>query len=285
MNSDIQLSTIAVFSKGQLLGNQAAVGIFGESEIHAVSSQSLQRFNEVALCLINPDHTTSISDSVSCYPRYRIRCFSSKGPINFCGHGLMAAAHRLFSLEDFSSPIALLSGKQWFIAERKPQGIRLFCPRIATQPHRTPKNIGRCFDTKPQTVACAQGTQGYWIFNFADGTDLSKLQINHPRLKHFGKRAIIVTSLFHRKKAGRNAICHMRYFAPQYGAREDQATGSACIVIADFWQKKLKKNRFTIIQQSKNGGFMTIECSGNTIILEGDTHTIERQADNFIDLQ
>lgn len=280
MNSDVQLSTIAVFSKGQLLGNQAAVAILDESEIHPVSRQALQYVNKVALCLINPDQTMSVSDRTG-FPRYQVRCFSSQGPINFCGHGLMAAAHRLFSLKNISSPIALLSGKQWFVAEKKPQGIRLFCPRIATHPHRRPKNISRCFHPSPQHVACAQGPQGYWILNFSDGTDLSKLRINHPRLKHFGKRAIIVTSLFHRKQVGKNTLCHMRYFAPQYGAREDQATGSACIVLADFWQKKLKKSSFTIIQQSKDGGFMTIECSGDTVILEGDTYTIDQHETIF----
>lgn len=284
MNSGIQLSTTTVFSRGPLLGNQASVAIAAEAEIHAVSRQSLQQLHNTTLCLVNLDQTTSVSDSAP-HPRYRVRCFSSNGPINFCGHGLMAAAHTLFSLKFTASPIALVSGKQWFIAEQKPQGIRLFCPRIKTRPHRTPHYINRCFDLSPQQVACAQGAQGYWIFKFADGTDLSKLRINHPYLKHVGKRAIIVTSLSHKKESGGNTLCHMRYFAPQYGAREDQATGSACIVVADFWQKKLKKRHFSIIQQSKDGGFMTIECSGDTLILEGDTHTIDRRKSTFLDIK
>jgi predicted PhzF superfamily epimerase YddE/YHI9 len=287
MNLETPLSTISVFAKGQLRGNQAVVGIFDKAEIRSVSRQSLKHFNEAALCLVSPDQTTSTSDSnvYPARPRYRIRCFSSAGPIHFCGHGLMAAAHQLFSLRNSSSPIVLLSGKQSFVAEKKPQGVKLFCPRITTQAHRTPGNISRCFDKTPQHVACAQGARGYWILNFADETDLSKLRINHARLKQFGNRAIIVTSLFRPQVARENAICHMRYFAPQYGAREDQATGSACIVIGDYWQKRLKRKSFSVIQQSKNGGFMTIECCENTIALGGDTRTTDHQENRILDLR
>jgi len=274
MNTVISLSTINVFSRGPLLGNKAIVAISDNPEPGSLSLKLIRQINEAALCFVSPDHAANIDDrSYTDGAGYQVRCFSPSGPISFCGHGLMAAAHKLFSLHQ-SSSIRLLSGKQQFIAEKTSQGVKLFCPRITTLLHRAPTHIKRCFDLKPEHIASAGGKQGYWIFNFADGTDLNKLRIDHARLKHCGKRAVIVTSLCEQRKATKNTICRMRYFAPQYGAREDQATGSACVIVADFWQKKLREKSFTIVQQSKDGGFMTVECNHDTIALAGNTQTI-----------
>lgn len=280
MNSDMSLNTVKVFSKGDCLGNQAAVAVLdypvSGTALDALAQSLVPSMNASALCVVFLERQggSSLVDSYGASPLYRIQCFSPSGPIGFCGHGLMAAAHQLLVLRNSLSSVALISGSRGFVAERLSQGVRLACPRITTTVQRAPEFARRCFVPAPKTVASAQGTAGYWIFSYPDGTDLAQLRVNYSYLKHCGKRAVIATSLRQPQRAGQAAVCQIRYFAPQYGVNEDQATGSACVVIADFWQKQLKKSHFYIIQQSRGGGYMEVECNRNRILLSGNACTL-----------
>jgi len=65
-----------------------------------------------------------------------------------------------------------------------------------------------------------------------------------------------------------------RYFAPQSGINEDPVTGSAHCKLADFWQKKLKKNKFLAYQASRRGGELRLEIKAQRLLISGKAVTV-----------
>jgi len=57
----------------------------------------------------------------------------------------------------------------------------------------------------------------------------------------------------------------VRYFAPAYGQPEDSATGSAAVVLADYWGQ----SRLRLEQRSARGGFLKTRLSTDSVALSG----------------
>lgn len=142
-----------------------------------------------------------------------------------------------------------------------------------------PPDIVNYFDALPEGAAYAGGDEGYQIFVFGGGTDIANLKVNFERIS-VDKRATIVTQAganplmagISRTNAGIKWSYSLRYFSPQYGVSEDSATGSANVVLADYWAQRGLSPPFHAHQCSEAGGAVDtdIEIGGEAVLLGGN---------------
>ncbi len=91
---------------------------------------------------------------------------------------------------------------------------------------------------------------GYYLLELPNEKSVKDCRVKGAALSRVSRRAVIVTA-----KSDRMSDDYvMRYFAPQYSQHEDPATGSANAMLAEYWQKKLKKQKIVGRQLSRNQG-------------------------------
>lgn len=89
-----------------------------------------------------------------------------------------------------------------------------------------------------------------------------------PDFKQLSKvacRGIIVTA----RSADARFDFVSRFFAPAAGVDEDPVTGSAHCCLADFWKKRLGKDKFVAYQASARGGVVHVEVQQERVLLGG----------------
>ena len=192
------------------------------------------------------------------------RCYNAGRAIAFCGHGLLACAY-LWSLERGEPPAFLSTGKTRFRVLQEGGKPWLIAPRPAECrpcPSR-PSWFG-----EPPTAAWAVGEEnGYIVLQWDAGFDLRGLTPNHEAICRDTDRAVIATS---KSLPGKSFDVGLRYFAPQYGNPEDSVTGSACVVLADFWPGENLRFR----QYSERGGLVKVRKGDNTVSITGAMHRL-----------
>lgn len=116
------------------------------------------------------------------------------------------------------------------------------------------------------------GKDGYLILRLQDDTNLTVIQPNLELLEQTTNRALIVTSA---QTTDPDIDYQIRYFAPQYGVKEDSATGSANEVAAHFWRKRLNKVEMRCYQASNAGGQIYIKNDGSGLWIGGQVKPLD----------
>jgi len=65
-----------------------------------------------------------------------------------------------------------------------------------------------------------------------------------------------------------------RFFCADDGITEDPVTGSAHCTSAPYWARKLGKNKLKAYQASRRGGELSLEISGDRVLITGEAVTI-----------
>lgn len=188
-----------------------------------------------------------------------VRCLQRGRPIQLCGHGLLAAAHfwigrqgddsAAFSAGDYHVTATVDGALTW---------LRLTRPSCRPEPLSAFAR-GVCPGEPAIDAATAGGGDGYRILAWPPGTDLQRLRPDVATIRDFDSRALIITAA-----QGEGQVA-LRYFAPQYGNDEDAATGSACVVLADYWQRRSGGDRWRMLQQSAAGALFHVRASGERV--------------------
>jgi predicted PhzF superfamily epimerase YddE/YHI9 len=174
------------------------------------------------------------------------RCLQRGAPIRFCGHGLLAGAwvwwrqHGTaprFDAGGFALDGEIEDGRLW-----------LHAPRPTCEPEALDAVPAGWFDMPPQRAARAGPADGYRVLEWPAGTDLRALRPDLAAIAGHDGRALIATA------AGNDeGEVTLRYFAPQYGNTEDPATGSACVVLVDYWARRRGWSALRLCQRSAAG--------------------------------
>lgn len=201
-----------------------------------------------------------------------VRCYTAGGRlIQCCGHGLLAAAHGWHRLLDCHRVTLDMNGSRvpsW----RQDGDTWLQFRRVTTKPCPVPGWIAQVFPDQRQPVVAVSsgGEQGYLVVQWPDNHDLHTVRPNVSRLSEATARALICTAA--QPEEGEDTI-QLRYFAPQYGVPEDDATGSAMRVLAGFWSSRFAS--LTARQCSSGGGLLFarwtpdhVEVGGRCVDLE-----------------
>lgn len=163
------------------------------------------------------------------HDRVRALCFNGGVAVRFCGHGLLAC---VAAWRRAGGPVqAIDSGTaRYRVRWEAPDTFWLSTRAIrCSAVSQVPRDW---FDMLPQSAARAGDDEGYWVLRWPRGFDLGRLQPDLDAICRGTRRAVIATAQAER---GHDHDVCLRYFAPQYGKREDTATGSAAAVLGAFW--------------------------------------------------
>ena len=235
-----------------------------------------------ALCLIvekNPSGASMASFSATTHKTccfiwqdngaVNVRCYRSGHCIDFCGHGLLAAAQVWKYLTATPSPAMSVdfinTGDQPVSAFWRGGKIWLSVPRIRTRQVELPRAIDQWFDPVPVAAAIAGGEKGYKIFVWSAGTDIAQVKINRNSLVD-DERATILT------QADPASLWSytLRYLALQYDDAEDPATGSAAAVLADYWFEWGLPAPYVVLQRSVQGGVILSDIEADRALISGN---------------
>lgn len=200
-----------------------------------------------------------------------VRIFNATNEIQWCGHGLLAAAYYLslsqsienIGLTSDTVEIAKENGRLWVGFESLPiqQGI----------PAEIDDNqLTQAFSHQPLKVSFVGNENGYLIMEWSSDFDLAALELDFNKIMEATHRAIIAT-----QKSDDKYHFKLRYFAPYHGVKEDPATGSANRILALYWQKKLGTNQFVAEQVSAAGGVILSKVEKNKVWISGKVKLIK----------
>lgn len=178
---------------------------------------------------------------------YRVRCYQQAHPVQCCGHGLLAAANYWLEASG-KKQVRLRMSESEICAYRQGGLIWLRFPRIPCNSIEIPPWLDGVFPGHQVVEAALAGDdQGYLVLQWRDNFPLASIVPPTRDLANYTRRAIICTAKQNRVPG---VTITFRYFAPQYGVIEDQATGSAMRILADYWP-----GDFKALQVSRDKGY------------------------------
>jgi predicted PhzF superfamily epimerase YddE/YHI9 len=207
---------------------------------------------------LQPDVTYVFLESIHTN-EYAIRWFCNNIMIQRCGHGTLAAAQYLQSR--FPSDCYYFHSvreKLQVISTKHRLWLKLPVEKLIPQQKY---KIETQFNFFTGRVALTDDLQGYIIAELSSNQKVIDFQLNEEIIEFIEERALIITSKSEKNKKKSNHDISFRYFAPQYGSREDQATGSAASILWPFWKDELTLNEESPLlckQLSSKGGLLYI---------------------------
>jgi len=188
-------------------------------------------------------------------------------PIQFCGHGALAAAWVMLTDHKPEAPVLDFRNRQQsWQARRVDSGfadIALTYARPEPLACAVPDFAEACLGSRPIAAAEVGSATDYLILEFADAQTVQSIEPDILAISAASQRAFIVTA----RANSDEPACVLRYFAPQYGTPEDTATGSAAVQLAAYWATRFGAEKFTAQQLSAQGATMQLRCHGEVVEL------------------
>lgn len=199
---------------------------------------------------------------------YRLRWFTPTVEVDLCGHATLASAHVLWERGEKAARLQFRTRSGTLIAARAEGGIQLDFPADPPEPVASSEGIAAALGAEP--VAVARG-RSFYLAELADADQVRSLTPDIAAIEALDAAAVIVTAA----GAG-EADFVSRFFAPRLGIDEDPVTGAAHCCLAPYWQRRTGGRRLVGYQASRRGGFVTVEVSGDRVLLTGQAVTVLR---------
>lgn len=185
----------------------------------------------------------------------RVRHFDNGSIVRRCGSGSLALALALYQHlgRPFERRLATDSGPLTVGYDH--HGPYYIDTPLPLRPSRHPGLWTKIIRARLRCSYDCGKADEYCLVHLAPGADLHKVQIRSRLLTGLSRRALILI-------AGEAPNPQMRYFAPQYGAAEDSATGSAAVQLAHYFWHIQRQQRLTIEQKSPQGGYIQTQAAG-----------------------
>lgn len=192
--------------------------------------------------------------------RYRLRWFTPKNEIDFCGHATLGTS---FVIANFIEPdckaikYATLSGDM--SVEVNSDFFVMDFPRYKLLPTEVTDEIAKAVGVRP--AAAFLDRDLLLVLNSED--DVFGLKPDLSAIKELDGVCVAVTA------AGTEYDCVSRVFAPKINIPEDPVTGSTHCMIAPYWAERLKKDTITAFQASERTGIIRAEICGERVKISG----------------
>ncbi|KZN43079.1 PhzF family phenazine biosynthesis protein [Pseudoalteromonas luteoviolacea] len=195
-----------------------------------------------------------------------IRWFSPHSEIQFCGHATLAAADVLKSL------LSIHQNKQYFqaknhkicITHKTAEQYVMHLPQAQLEPSSPSDAILETLNAKAISLKQTQPKDGYLIVQLQDKDKILNFDFDEAKFSQLTRRALLVTSV----EAQEPKSVYFRYFAPQYGKKEDPATGSAGPLLAAFWRLPVNQI-YNCYQLSSKGAYYQVSHNQSTVCIYG----------------
>ena len=201
---------------------------------------------------------------------WNLRWFTPQVEVNLCGHATLAAAHALWqhaaemaAMLEFHTLSGVLSAQrtgddiQLNFPADFPQSVAQIPPALVQLLGKQPQWFGQGRDDLIAVLDCAD--------------DVRNFVPNAEQIASFTTRGLILTAP---GDTGSGLDMVSRFFAPKVGINEDPVTGSAHCLLACYWGNRLDKTLLRAQQASPRSGLLTLELSGERILLSGKARTM-----------
>ncbi|QFU23052.1 PhzF family phenazine biosynthesis protein [Shewanella eurypsychrophilus] len=241
-----------VFSSKSKLGNLAVVEVCKSKVVFKNTQQLQQKAFKNSLAI----SAFIFLENFTPFPCYRIRWFSPVSEVIMCGHGALAAADVVISLlhANGKHKQCLFSNKGITVSLSMLGQYILHLPIVELVHIPLSQNILYLFKVDVLSAMQTDKDNGYIVIELADVTGVEAFDFDEKSFSEITQRALIVTC----RCEDYSETIFFRYFAPQHGEKEDNATGSAAPVLAEFWQLLIGV-RYCFIQLSASGGYYQVE--------------------------
>ena len=254
--STIQFKPFSVFTAPrdesktslQAIGNSASVALFKHLPTEDECCRLSQQHPDTTLVFISPieEHANHFS----------IAWFKTGRRIQRCGHGTLAAA---YFLQSDAHALVFQSTREQLLVTLKQQHASL---------HLIPETLIKLTQqplTQAKRSMVSQADNGYMIIELDNQQAVKDFTLDNNVIAALGARALIISSL----SDYANIDITFRYFAPQYGVVEDQATGSAASCLWPFWSSRIDKDCLNCYQLSAQGGYFSLTAPDSHVVVTG----------------
>lgn len=245
---------VDAFSTEFFRGNPAAVILTEKPLSEAVMQSIAMEFNLSETAFLVPTG-----------PRYSLRWFTPESEVDLCGHATLAAAHILW--EEYSETDDALhfdSRSGELRAVRRDDQIVLDFPEEEAIRREAPQELIEVFGP----LLWAGMNRFDWMVEMDSEERLRALIPDMATLARLECRGIIVTA------RSKDYDFVSRFFAPREGISEDPVTGSAHCALGPYWGGKLHRRKLRAYQASRRGGELSIELSGDRVLIGGQATTM-----------
>ncbi|MBK9331282.1 MAG: PhzF family phenazine biosynthesis protein [Ignavibacteria bacterium] len=257
----IKIFTVDAFTDTPFKGNPAAVCI----PDHEISDSQMQ---SIAFEM-NLSETAFLTVRNDCFG---LRWFTPKAEVELCGHATLASAHILWQeniIPDSQEAVFHTMYKGILKALKNGNEITLDFPANIPSPSDGNEILLKALNVNPVNVFV---TDNHYLIELNSETELRNVNPDFSLLKTFPKYGTILTC----RSDDQEIDFVSRFFAPAKGVDEDPVTGSAHCVLAPYWSDKLGKNKMNAYQASERGGKLTVEFSGDRVLISGSAVTVTK---------
>lgn len=207
---------------------------------------------EIAITLNQPA-TTFLNDNKD--GSYQVRWFAPESEIDLCGHGSVAAVWLINTLRAERNSVTLNYAKGQIWGSMVDDFVMITGDAILSEERSIPHYVQKGFSGQ---ITAYHDNWNKPIVVLEKADDLRSLHCNWPILEAADTFAYVLTAL---DDSGQYDFLS-RVILPHLSKREDQATGSAQLVLAPFWSKQLGQNNLKTFQVSERGGRMDLKMDG-----------------------
>ena len=205
---------------------------------------------------------------------YKLRWFTPIVEVPLCGHATLAAAHVLFDYLGYRGDKIVfntLSGQ--LTAVKVSDGIQMDFPQNKSYPVDPPHEALKALGIKKWRRVYYNDTNKKLLIHIEDAETLKALTPDFEAFLRspnpYGWEGAVVTA-----EASGEYDFTSRYFAPHRGIAEDPVTGSSHTVLGPYWAELLGKQKMRAYQASARGGELTVELSGDRVLITGNCVTV-----------
>jgi PhzF family phenazine biosynthesis protein len=250
---------VDAFTEQPFAGNPAGVCLPTEDRDHLWMQAVAAEMNQAETAFLRPRADGD----------WDLRWFTPAVEVDLCGHATLASAHVLWESGRSSRgrPVRFHTRSGVLTCTAARGRIEMDFPAEPAVAIESPAEEAFAFGASPVFV----GRNRMDMLVVLDSAEAArKLDPDMSRVAKIKARGVIVTA----RSDKPDADFVSRFFAPQSGIAEDPVTGSAHCCLGPYWRDVLGKNELVGHQVSKRGGYVTVRCAGNRVVLGGTAVTV-----------
>ncbi|GAB5539056.1 MAG: PhzF family phenazine biosynthesis protein [Salibacteraceae bacterium] len=190
---------------------------------------------------------------------FQVRWFAPMAEIDLCGHGTVAATWILCKTLKSHTKVSFDFDLGRLTGNSSGEYVAIEGERIPYEQEQIPTHVEQGF----QGLAKAYYTSyNKHIVVFDDERSIQEVNVNWDALRGSDTFGYVITA------PSEHYDCTSRVLLPHLPFLEDQATGSAHLLVAPFWSQQLGKKSIHAYQASERGGVMRCTTEGDLVRLE-----------------
>ena len=192
---------------------------------------------------------------------FHIRWFTPVTEVDLCGHATLAAAHVIFTEQDFSGNEITFDSRSGKLTVRKENNL-LILNFPADKMEKVSLSLRLIAALGSTPIEAYKGREDFMLV-YGTQEQIERMRPDFRKLAEVEARGIIITA------KGNDCDFVSRFFAPQFGIDEDPVTGSAHTSLTPYWSAKLGKTELTAMQLSKRKGHLRCKHLGERVEIAG----------------